>query len=61
MMSDDYLNCIQATYGYAVTCHKAQGGEWDDVFLFLDRKMYGMPQPELSDGGTLLSPGQNGN
>ncbi len=47
MMSDDYLNCIQATYGYAVTCHKAQGGEWDDVFLFLDKKMYGMPHPEL--------------
>lgn len=47
MMEDEYLNCLRATYGYAVTCHKAQGGEWDDVFLFLDKKMFGMPPPEL--------------
>lgn len=47
MMFDPYLNCLQATYGYAVTCHKAQGGEWDDVFLFLDKKMYGMPKAEM--------------
>ena len=47
MMKDDYINCLQAAYGYAVTCHKAQGGEWDNVFLFLDSKMYGMPQIEL--------------
>lgn len=47
MMKDDYLNCLQATYGYSVTCHKAQGGEWDNVFLFLDSKMYGMPHVEL--------------
>ncbi len=47
MMKDEYLNCLQATYGYAVTCHKSQGGEWNDVFLFLDNKMYGMPPTEL--------------
>jgi len=47
MMKDNYLNCLQASFGYIVTCHKAQGGEWDDVFLFLDNKMYGMPKPEL--------------
>ncbi len=47
MMKDDYLNCLQATYGYFVTCHKAQGGEWDNVFLFLDKSMFGMPAPEL--------------
>jgi len=23
-------------YGYAVTCHKAQGGEWDNTFVFWD-------------------------
>ncbi|MBT31602.1 MAG: hypothetical protein CMO01_18255 [Thalassobius sp.] len=27
--TDPYFNCIRAKYGYAVTCHKAQGGEWD--------------------------------
>lgn len=38
---DPYLNSLRATYGYVVTCHKAQGGEWKDVFLFLDKSMYG--------------------
>ena len=47
MLTDKYLNCLKATYGYAVTCHKAQGGEWDNVYLFLDTKMYGMPNQEL--------------
>ncbi|HET6995862.1 MAG TPA: DEAD/DEAH box helicase [Chitinophagaceae bacterium] len=47
MMTDPYLNCLRAKYGYAVTCHKAQGGEWDHVYLFLDKKMYGMKRPEL--------------
>jgi ATP-dependent exoDNAse (exonuclease V) alpha subunit len=47
MMEDEYFNCLRTTYGYAVTCHKAQGGEWDDVFLFLDKSMYGMEKQEL--------------
>ena len=28
-----YFNALQVKYGYAVTCHKAQGGEWQNVFL----------------------------
>jgi len=47
MLKDEFLNCLRATYGYAVTCHKAQGGEWSEVYLFLDNKMYGMPPNEL--------------
>ncbi len=47
MLKDEFLNCLRATYGYAVTCHKAQGGEWPQVYLFLDNKMYGMPPNEL--------------
>jgi hypothetical protein len=47
MMEDDYLNCLRATFGYAVTCHKSQGGEWDNVFLFLEKSMYSMDRPEL--------------
>lgn len=50
MLTDDYLNSLRATFGYAVTCHKAQGGEWDKVFLFLDNNknaMYNMPAQEL--------------
>jgi ATP-dependent exoDNAse (exonuclease V) alpha subunit len=47
MMSDPYLNCLRAKYGYAVTCHKSQGGEWDHIYLFLEKSMYSMPQKEL--------------
>lgn len=28
-----YFNALQVKYGYAITCHKAQGGEWKNVFL----------------------------
>jgi hypothetical protein len=31
--SDVYFNALRIKYGYAVTCHKAQGGEWKNVFL----------------------------
>lgn len=50
MMSDEYYNCLKATFGYAVTCHKAQGGEWNNVYLFLDNDkngMYMMPPSSL--------------
>ncbi len=46
MRKDPFLNCLRATYGYVVTCHKAQGGEWKEVFLFLDAKMYGFLKPD---------------
>ena len=35
--NDPYFNCVQIKYGYAVTCHKAQGGEWDNAFVFWDK------------------------
>lgn len=35
--TDPYFNCILLKYGYAVTCHKAQGGEWDSTFVFWDK------------------------
>jgi ATP-dependent exoDNAse (exonuclease V) alpha subunit len=47
LIKDPYLNSLRATYGYAVTCHKAQGGEWDDVYLFLNKGMYRMEHEEL--------------
>ena len=28
-----YLNALQVKFAYAVTCHKAQGGQWDAVFI----------------------------
>lgn len=33
LMSDCYFNALRAKYGYAVTGHKCQGGEWDNVFV----------------------------
>ncbi|MDU4756657.1 MAG: AAA family ATPase [Veillonella sp.] len=33
MKDDRYFNAVQAKYGYAITCHKAQGSEWKTVFL----------------------------
>lgn len=38
LMSDIYYNAIRAKYGYAVTGHKCQGGEWGKVFVdYTDR------------------------
>jgi ATP-dependent exoDNAse (exonuclease V) alpha subunit len=28
-----YLNALQVKYAYAMTCHKAQGGQWRHVFI----------------------------
>ncbi len=28
-----YYNALQVKFSYAVTCHKAQGGQWDAVFV----------------------------
>lgn len=41
LQKDPYLNSLRASYGYVVTCHKAQGGEWKEVFVFLNKSMYG--------------------
>jgi exodeoxyribonuclease-5 len=31
--NDPYFNALQVKYAYAITCHKAQGGQWSHVFL----------------------------
>jgi exodeoxyribonuclease-5 len=31
--NNPYYNALQVKYGYAVTCHKAQGGQWQRVFV----------------------------
>jgi hypothetical protein len=33
LMTDTRLNALRVKFGYAITCHKAQGGEWDKVFV----------------------------
>ncbi|MDR1258586.1 MAG: AAA family ATPase [Tannerellaceae bacterium] len=44
MKADPYYNVIQVKYAYAVTCHKAQGGQWANVFLdigYVNEEMLG--------------------
>jgi AAA domain/UvrD-like helicase C-terminal domain len=36
---DPYANALRCRFGYAITCHKAQGGEWKYVFADLRAKM----------------------
>jgi len=31
--NDRYFNALQVKFSYAVTCHKAQGGQWQRVFI----------------------------
>jgi exodeoxyribonuclease-5 len=35
MKENPYFNVVQVKYAYGVTCHKAQGGQWKNVFLDL--------------------------
>ncbi len=30
---NEYYNALQVKFAYAITCHKAQGGQWDVVFV----------------------------
>jgi ATP-dependent exoDNAse (exonuclease V) alpha subunit len=33
LKSDSYFNAFRLKFGYAITCHKAQGSEWNHVFV----------------------------
>lgn len=33
LRQDPYFNALRVRFGYSVTCHKAQGGEWEHVFV----------------------------
>lgn len=33
LKKDLYFNVLKVKFGYAITCHKAQGGEWDNVIV----------------------------
>lgn len=42
ILADPYFNALQIKFAYAVTCHKAQGGQWEQVFLdhgYLDENL----------------------
>ncbi len=33
LKQNEYFNALQVKYAYTVTCHKAQGGQWKNVFI----------------------------
>jgi len=36
LLEDPYFNALRVKFGYAATCHKAQGGEWDLAVVVFD-------------------------
>ena len=32
---DEFFNALQIKFAYAITCHKSQGGQWENVFVDL--------------------------
>lgn len=43
--NDPYFNAMQVKFAYAITCHKAQGGQWERVFI--DQGMFNRQEPTL--------------
>lgn len=33
IFEDPYFNALKIKFGYAITCHKAKGSEWKNIFL----------------------------
>lgn len=38
IQEDPYFNAVRIKYGYAATCHKAQGGEWDEAVVVFEHQ-----------------------
>lgn len=45
IMQNEFYNALQVKFAYAVTCHKAQGGQWAAVFI--DTLLFGDQQISL--------------
>ncbi|OJV38776.1 MAG: helicase [Bacteroidales bacterium 36-12] len=37
--TDSYLNALRCVFGYTLTCHKSQGGEWPEVYVDFPRNI----------------------
>ena len=46
MFNDSYLNALRCVFGYAITCHKSQGGEWEEVYVHVPRNITFNPTKE---------------
>jgi len=44
MISDKRFNALRVKFGYAITCHKAQGGEWDTVYVQIEPAFDKLPR-----------------
>jgi len=42
LRTDPYLNALRVKFGYVITCHKAQGGEWPQVFLNISTSIFAL-------------------
>ena len=38
IMNDDFYNALHVKYGYAFTCHKSQGSEWEEIFVDFSKR-----------------------
>ncbi len=47
IQTDPYLNALRVKYGYAITCHKAQGSEWPHVFIHFEKSLDYMDKENL--------------
>ena len=54
LRNDPYYNAIRIKYGYAITCHKAQGGEWENAFVNFTG-MVGLSNNHLRWGYTAIT------
>ena len=53
---DSWYNALQVKYAYAVTCHKAQGGQWQRVFVDQGYMTEEMLTPDYTAGCILPLP-----
>jgi hypothetical protein len=44
MISDKRFNALRVKFGYAITCHKAQGGEWNSVYVQIEPAFGKLPR-----------------
>ncbi|WP_372775248.1 ATP-dependent RecD-like DNA helicase [Mangrovibacterium sp.] len=44
LIFDKRLNALRVKFGYAITCHKAQGGEWEQLYLHLEPAFEKLPR-----------------
>lgn len=48
-------DCQEFTYGYALTCHKSQGSQWDHVVVYDESRAFEMPERWLYTAVTRAS------